>query len=518
MSLRLERNGPEPVGTRPLIDWSVSQVYPVAGRERSLGAATPGLRPRACARLPPMPSLPRLRRSADESTSTRSRGRWLLALLALLAVGAIGFGVGYLVFDEPEGKVASRPAAAPQVIVEEVPAPGEPQPDAEASAAERIGFPAFATRNTTRVGGADPSEDAAGVALASYPSVGGVEGPQAAILAPAESWQAGLAAAPLTAEPVAAPLLLSTEKAVPEVTADALTALSPSGLEAEDGAQVIVVGGVSAPDGVEPLEIDGADPAEIANRLDRERGKLGGKEDPDHLLVVSSAEADAAFSMPAAAWAARSGDPILFVDGDEVPEATLAVIERHPKASIYALGPESAISAKALRKIERKGAKPTRIGADDPVESAIEFARFTDGTFGWNINDPGHGFVIANAERPADAAAAAPLSAGGKPGPLLVTDDAEAVPDALRGFLLDTEPGFVDDPSRAVYNHIWLLGNSRAISVAFQAQADELTKLVPVSGDTSGPSFGPDPGTPEAEGSAGAQGKAPKPDRDGGAG
>jgi len=430
-----------------------------------------------------------------QRTSRRSNGaRRAAAVVAVLAVGVLGFGAGYLVFDEPEQEAPPAPAAAPAVIIEG----GSPAAEPEREAADRIGFPAFATRNTTRVGGADPIADAAGVALASYPSLGGVEAPQAVIIAPADSWQAGLAATPLSADPVAAPVLLSDAEAVPSLTIDALQALAPAGLEAMDGAQVIAVGGAAAPDGLETLEIERSDPAEIAAVVDRRREKLTGQEDPDHLLVVSSRGEDAGLSMPAAAWAARSGDPVLFAAGDEVPEATLKIVARHPKTPIYVLGPDSAISAKALGKLDREGVKPTRISGEEPVSNAIEFARFVDGDFGWNINDPGHGFVIANEERPTDAVVAAPLAAGGKPGPLLITDDAEEIPPELRGFLLDTKPGFEDDPARAVYNHVWLLGDPTAISVPFQAQVDELTKLVPIEAGTSGPNFGPGPG-PEAE-------------------
>ena len=107
------------------------------------------------------------------------------------------------------------------------------------------------------------------------------------------------------------------------------------------------------------------------------------------------------------------------------------------------LGPESAISDKALKEL----GDATRVGAEDPVDNAIEFARFTDGDFGWNINDPGHGFAIANIDRPLDAAAAAPLAAtGGSPGPLLLTDDAASVPPALESFLSDTQPGLRGRP------------------------------------------------------------------------
>ena len=55
----------------------------------------------------------------------------------------------------------------------------------------------------------------------------------------------------------------------------------------------------------------------------------------------------------------------------------------------------------------------------DPVANAIAFARFSDGSFGWNVVDPGHGLVFATTQRPLDAAAAAPLSASGTYGPLL---------------------------------------------------------------------------------------------------
>lgn len=420
----------------------------------------------------------------------------MLAGFAVLVVGAIGFGAGFLVFDDPD-ESAPPPAIAPTVIVGNAPEPGEP---AEPVATD-IGFPAFATRNTTRVGGADPVADAAGVALASYPSLGGVGGPGAAVLAPGDDWQTALAATPLTAAPVEAPLLLSGATEVPSLTAEALAGLAPRGLDNADGAQLITVGDVASPEGFETLAIDGVDGAEISKGVDAELSRLTGEKDPGHLLVVSST--DAALAMPAAAWAARSGDPILFADGDEVPDSTLEVVAKHPDTPIYVLGPESAISGKAIAALEKKGTRVTRVGEEDPVENSIAFARFVDDDFGWNINDPGHGFTIANIERPLDAAAGAPLAAGGKPGPLLLTDDADVVPAALQGFLIDTQPGFIDDPSRALYNHVWILGDATAISIPFQAQVDELTKLAPVGPGTRPPELGPPPARPEDESPAG---------------
>ena len=412
-----------------------------------------------------MPSLP----SPLPPSLWSDPARRVATAIALIAVAGIGFGAGYLVFDDSGDGEAPGPTA---VILD----PAQQQSSGAA------GFPASATRNTTRVGGVDAITDAASIALATFPTQGGVGATSAVTLAPADNWQQALAATPLVADPIGTPILLSTAGAVPQPTSDALTALSPRGLDKANGTQAYVIGDVAAPDGLEVSPVAGTDPADIADALDGERAKITGEKDPAHLLVVSST--DPALAMPAAAWAARSGDPILFADGNTIPAGTMNVVERHPDTPVFVLGPESAISDKALGKL----GDATRVGAEDPVDNAIAFARFTSGDFGWNINDPGHGFAIANIDRPLDAPAAAPLAAtGGSPGPLLLTDEATSVPPALESFLSDTQPGFEDDPTRAVFNHVWIIGDSEAISVPFQAQVDQLTKLAPVSGSTTPP-------------------------------
>ena len=149
-----------------------------------------------------------------------------------------------------------------------------------------------------------------------------------------------------------------------------------------------------------------------------------------------------------------------------------------------------------------------RAGADEPVANAIAFARYADGTFGWNINDPGHGLVLASADRPLDAAAAAPLSASGSWGPLLISDDATAVPPQLRGYLLDLKPGYEDDPTRAVYNHAWLIGDASALDVSFQAQVDELVALAPIRSGSGAAHLAPPPGAAEPERGADSGGQS----------
>jgi len=159
------------------------------------------------------------------------------------------------------------------------------------------------------------------------------------------------------------------------------------------------------------------------------------------------------------------------------------VLKRHPKTPVYVLGPSSAISSDVVREIGKIANRVRRVSGEDPIANAIALARYADGSFGWDVNDPGHGFVVARSDEPLDAAAAAPLSASGTWGPLLLTDSADTLPTALRGYLLDVKPGYTTDPTRAFYNHIWLIGDQEAIDVNEQAEIDELAELAKIGGE-----------------------------------
>jgi ell wall binding domain 2 (CWB2) len=416
---------------------------------------------------------------------TRRRAAVLGAVV--VAGAAAGVGAYFLIDSLRESDNAGTAAApAPTVIVRKQ----QPQ------AAQDLGFPEFATKNTTRVSGADPVADASGVALAAFPSAGGAEGPAAVSFVTDADWQAGVAAATLVAPPVSAPILISGSDGIPPLTTDALTALNPRGSPDTDGAQIFRIGQAMVPSGLQTANVPGSTPAQIAAGVDRLRQKLVGSQ-PEHILLASSE--DAADTMPAAAWAARSGDPVLFVHRDSAPKPTLDALRQHKNVPVYALGPPSAISDKSLAEVEKVSPGVKRVGAGDPVKNAIAFARYENGTFGWNINDPGHGFVVARTSRPLDAAAAAPLSASGNWGPLLVTTDAARVPSPLRGYLLDLKPGYISDPTRAVYNHVWLIGDQTAISTTFQAQVDDLAEVAKVRSGTgpSAPASAPAPAEPK---------------------
>ena len=377
----------------------------------------------------------------------------LAAALALAALSGCSLG------DEP--------AKPPQL--------GTPSGDEEA--AQKLGFPATATKNTVRVGGGDAASDAAGVANAVFPSTSDATRPTAVVLVDKDDWQGGITASVLAARPIGAPILLSNGDELPPVTRDTLERLKPKGSDLSKDAQVIRIGDKPArPSGFKTAVIEGRDPYERAAAIDRFFSAAKGK--PSKNVVVVSGER-AEFAMPAAAWAARSGDSVLLTRKDEVPPVTAAALRQHDRPNIYLLGPMSVVTSKGAKQLERYG-KVTRIQGPDAVENAIEFTRFSRGGFGWGISVPGYNVTLAGTSRPLDAAASAALAAKGVFAPLLLTDRAAELPRPLEAFLLSIQPGFEDDPGQAVYNHVWILGDDKQVSVPAQARLDQITELVPV--------------------------------------
>jgi hypothetical protein len=340
--------------------------------------------------------------------------------------------------------------------------PGLGVKGSEPEATHDLGFPALATKNTTRIGGADPIADAAGVARAVFPAATPDSRPGAVALIDARDWRAGIAGSVLASTPVRAAILLSNGPEMPPATRDALAALRPLGAKAAGGAQVVRVGNVARPPGVRTTDIAGRDPFALARALDAFQTAARGKSS-ERVLVVSAD--DPAFAMPAAAWAAKAGDPVLFVHRDSLPQETKAALLAHDQPRIYVLGPPSTVSANVARELRKLGTVK-RLGAANPIDSAIAFARYTDPTFGWGVVDPGHGLVFARADRPLDAAAASPLSVSGSYGPLLLLAGPTGLDGAVGQYLLDIQPGYTRDPVRGVYNHGWIVGDDRIISVA----------------------------------------------------
>ncbi len=422
--------------------------------------------------VPSAPPTPRL-----DNFSQHMRRIGALALTAACTLGLAACGGG------------SKLVAQPQVSGIQA---------GTAQAGQKLGFPSVATKNTTRVAGGDPIADAAGVALAVYPSQAAGTHPAVVTVAPTDDWEAALASSVLMSAPLRAPILLSGTGSVPSATTSALDALSPYGSGPADGAQVIRIGDAAKPKGVRVLSVKGNDPYVLSSEIDRFQSALAGRPSP-FVVVVSAAHPG--YAMPAAGWAAESGDPILFVSSSGIPAPTRQALLAHQHPRIYVLGPQSVISSSIAKQLRRYGVV-NRIGAQGTSANSVAFAGYRDppcvkgqpcahvpGSFGWAMRSPGHGYVLLNQDRPLDAAAAAALSASGDYGPQLLVDSPSKLPGSIVNFFLNyAVPGYTQEgPTAAVYNHGWVVGDATAVSLAEQAEFDNLLEVRPVSTTSKGP-------------------------------
>lgn len=341
-----------------------------------------------------------------------------------------------------------------------------------------LGFPYTATKNTTRVGGGDAIADVAGVAGAVWPATSETTRPNAVVLVDKDNWQGGVAASVFAGTTIGAPVLLSDGGGLPSVSADMLDRLDPKGSDLTKDAEVIRIGSKPPePDGRKTTTIDGDDVYELAAQIDRFHAVATG-EPSDDVILASGERAE--YAMPAAAMAARSGDAVLLSARDELPGPTQEALKRHEKPDVFVLGPNAVIGSEIEKKLKPLARRVVRIEGPTPVQNAIEFARFRSGGFGWGAEVPGQNFTIASTSRPLDAVGAASLATNGVFAPLLLTDDAETLPRSLESYLLDVQPGFEDDPSLSVYNHVWILGDGDTVSVEQQGRLDEVSALIPV--------------------------------------
>jgi hypothetical protein len=363
---------------------------------------------------------------------------------------------------------------------------------ADTSAGEH-GVVGISTKNTTRLGGAEPTDDAAAVAQAVFPGFTPATRPQAVVLVDEHAWPAALAASALASAPLGAPLLYADGDSLPEASAQALRAMRPIGATALAGAQVISVATSAAlPGGLRARAVaTSGEPAAAAAVSLLRLFETVQRARPHQVIVVAS-DAPQALQMPAAALAAESATPILFVERARVPAATSVALKALHHPTIYVVAPGT-LHKGAYAGLAALGTVVHVTGAtgsgeatsanesEDPVANAISVARFSRGSFGWGIHEAGHGLVFANVARPLDAPAAAPLAAHGDYGPLLLLQHDASVPGALTHYLSDIEPGYTAaaPPVREVYNHGWLIGDEKAISALAQAELDTVLEIAP---------------------------------------
>ena len=159
------------------------------------------------------------------------------------------------------------------------------------------------------------------------------------MLVDSKDWQSAIAAAVLAGPPIGAPLLLTDGGELPAVTSDALDRLDPKGSDLSKDAQVIRIGqDVARPEGFKTAVVQGDDAVRASGRdrplrlrCARPALRRGGA------LLGRQPE----WAMPAAAWAARSGDAALPVKRNSIPAAVRKALQGHEGPTSTCSGPRA---------------------------------------------------------------------------------------------------------------------------------------------------------------------------------
>lgn len=352
------------------------------------------------------------------------------------------------------------------------------------------GAPALATRNTIRIPGTDPAANAAAASIAAFPSSSVFTRPKAVAVVAEDDWRAAIAMSVLAGRPVDAPLLISSEDDLPDVTESAMAALSPTGIVIPGIAlkpQAFVAGNLKLPERTPRVNLLADNYEHLSVAVDRLHTRLSGDK-PSNSVIVTTADPNfKRYALPAGPLSANTGSPVFYVAKDTVPLSTLRAIAAHKKPSIYVIGPAAAISDQLLA-VLRKYGNVRRISGKNPTDNAIQAAVFSDPTtaWGWGVSDVGHGFVLQNSHNEMNVVASTTLTAHAAYGPLLLNGNAQVIDRELRQYLLDMQPTYIQGtgPQTAVTNHAWLVGDSAQLSAGMQATLDKLLELVPPTEST----------------------------------
>lgn len=346
-------------------------------------------------------------------------------------------------------------------------------------------------KNATRVGGGTTSETAIQALQIAYPATRPANSP-GAIVKVADDWRIALAATSLIARPVNAAIIVATDRdqntlreverlqGAPAAAATPLSDSQPTSQPQSSPApspsplKTFYIGTAGGADGE---SITGNDPASLAAAIDERRASAG--DALSYNVIVVGSESDYRWAMPAAAYCARTGTPVLFVDGHQVPAATITALERrNGTARMFVLGPVGAVSDELVNQLQRFGAV-IRIDGSTYFDNAVRFAEFRDpdAGFGWGRTGLGPrqfasvNTILVNSEDWHDALAAAHLARGGRSGALLFTEK-DRLPPVVDNYLWRQRPSFAATPAEGPFNHVWVVGSFDRIAYGTQAWAD----------------------------------------------
>ena len=328
-------------------------------------------------------------------------------------------------------------------------------------------------KHAVRVRGLSPMDVAGAAVLAAYP--GDDIQPNGLVLTRVDRWRETLVAAQFAAAPVSAAILPRRKDYLPTATADLVDRLNLRGFPRASGLKAVVIGqsgdevfAALQEKDLELTQLKARTPEKLSFDVVPFRGGWAHAYS-DQIVVVPSRSRDHA--LPGAAWSAYSGDSLVFVGRDHVPEATRALLVQRKKLRLespqmYVVGPSSVISDAVVQELGQYGSV-TRIAGKSPPEASVALARFHDRKtgFGWGLREGGS-FAFVNPRDWGNAVGAFNFAAAGPQAALLLTRPDGSLPPSVRAYLREARS------SRGGQGFVF--GNEQSIPQATLTEIDRL--------------------------------------------
>ncbi|MGE5416492.1 MAG: cell wall-binding repeat-containing protein [Acidobacteriota bacterium] len=346
------------------------------------------------------------------------------------------------------------------------------------------------TVDTVRIYGRDAIDLAVNISNLVWPDSKVFWKPGAVVLLSLNRWQDAVAGVPLQHFPNNAALLGTEAGRLSNQTRDEILRLRPTGLRPQGEvlpAQVYIVGNISRAVersirglGYRPQLIAGDNPAETAARVARLMAEQ--MPNPPIILVPVDAPAD---SQPVVGLASHGGSPILFVERNQIPVATVQALSDIRPSNVYIMGRDGSISTSVMAQVQEilPAAKIMRIGGDTITDYSINMAKFLDPdrSFGWGrTNAAGDVFTFVAEERIYQSIFAATLSHLATHAPEIIIPAQCPIPETLRQYLISINPA-MEHPPQPPFMRGWIIGTTRDISIQQQIALESL--LIKEQGD-----------------------------------
>jgi hypothetical protein len=298
-------------------------------------------------------------------------------------------------------------------------------------------------QRAVRIRGMSPTDVAAAAVLAAYP--GDDIQPNGLVLTRMDRWRETLVGAQFSAAPVSAAMLPRRHGYLPTATADLVQRLNLRGFPRASGLKAVVLGqagdevfaGLQQHD-IELTQLKARTPERLSFDTVPFRGGWA-KAYSDQIVVVPSRSRDHA--LPGAAWSAYSGDSLVFVGRDSIPQDTRKLLVQRRKLRLespqmYLMGGPSVISDAVAQDLGQYG-RVTRLGGNSAAETAVAVARYHDAKtgFGWGMRGGPVSVSFVNPRDWGNAVGAFAFAGAGPQAPLLLTRRDGTLPPSVREYL-----------------------------------------------------------------------------------